>query len=142
MKCPFCSHGETKDVDKRESEEDSNRRRRECLSCGKRFTTYEKLELTSSKKVDKIVKRDGRIADFDPSRIEDAIFKAAKAVGGSDRERAKKLGDEVIEQINKKFIGKKDLPTVEDVQDIVEKVLIENGHAKTAKAYIIYRQER
>ncbi len=142
MKCPFCSHPETKVIDKRESEEDSNRRRRECLSCGKRFTTYEKLELSSSKKVDKLVKRDGRIADFDASRIESAIFKAAKAVGGTDRERAKKLADEVMEQVNKKFLGKKDLPTVEDIQDIVEKVLIENGHAKTAKAYIIYRQER
>ena len=94
MKCPFCSHGETKVVDKRESEEDSNRRRRECLSCGKRFTTYEKLELSSAKKVERLIKRDGRISDFDTQRIESAIFKAAKAVGGSDRERAKKVADE------------------------------------------------
>jgi len=91
-------------------------------------------------KVTQIKKRDGRIVEFDKSKITNAIFKAAVAVGGEDRELAEKLADQVVAIVNEKFAG--GIPTVEDVQDIVEKVLIENGHAKTAKAYILYRQKR
>lgn len=90
--------------------------------------------------VTKIIKRDGRIVSFDKRKITNAIFKAAQAVGGSNFKRAKFLADQVVEIINKKFTSS--IPTVEEVQDIVEKVLIENGHAKTAKAYILYRQQR
>ncbi|MHA1754975.1 MAG: ATP cone domain-containing protein, partial [Candidatus Odinarchaeia archaeon] len=88
----------------------------------------------------KIIKRDGREVPFDQTKITNAIFKAAQAVGGKDYELAKKLSDKVVEILEKKF--KKRIPHVEDVQDIVEVVLIENGHAKTAKAYILYRQKR
>ncbi|MEM3555550.1 MAG: adenosylcobalamin-dependent ribonucleoside-diphosphate reductase [Candidatus Micrarchaeia archaeon] len=91
-------------------------------------------------KVTQIKKRDGRIVEFDKSKITNAIFKAAVAVGGEDKELAEKLADQVVEIVNERFAG--GIPTVEDVQDIVEKVLIENGHAKTAKAYILYRQKR
>jgi len=87
-----------------------------------------------------IKKRDGRIAEFDKSKITNAIFKAAVAVGGEDRETAERLADQVVAILNENFAG--GMPTVEDVQDTVEKVLIENGHAKTAKAYILYRQKR
>jgi len=90
--------------------------------------------------VEKIRKRDGRIAPFEQEKITNAIFKAAQAVGGTDRELAKKLSDQVIVLINEKF-NSKTIPTVENVQDIVEKVLVENGHYKTAKAYILYREE-
>ena len=90
--------------------------------------------------VSQIKKREGKIVDFDKSKITNAIFKAAVAVGGEDRETAEKLADKVVEIVNENFAGK--VPTVEDVQDTVEKVLIENGHAKTAKAYILYRQKR
>jgi len=89
--------------------------------------------------ITKIRKRDGRVVDFNQEKITTAIFKAAKAVGGEDRERAKYLSDEVVKILEKKFEGK--IPGVEDIQDIVEKVLIENGHAKTAKAYILYREQ-
>ncbi len=88
---------------------------------------------------EKIIKRDGRVVAFDQERIINAIFKAAKAVGGADRWIAGKLSGEVVDLIGKKFGDA--IPTVEDVQDIVEKVLIENGHAKTAKAYILYRKQ-
>jgi len=88
---------------------------------------------------EKIIKRDGRVVNFDQERIINAIFKAAQAVGGADRRIAGKLSQEVVNIINEKF--KDSLPTVEDVQDIVEKVLIENGHARTAKAYILYRKQ-
>lgn len=88
---------------------------------------------------EKIIKRDGRVVNFDQERIINAIFKAAQAVGGADRRIAGKLSQEVVNIINEKF--KDSFPTVEDVQDIVEKVLIENGHARTAKAYILYRKQ-
>jgi len=85
-------------------------------------------------------KRDGRLEPFDQERITNAIWKAAKAVGGKDRERAKMLSDQVIAELKKRF-GEDGVPTVEEIQDIVEKVLIENGHARTAKAYILYRKQ-
>lgn len=87
----------------------------------------------------KIIKRDGSLQDFDRSKIENAIFKAARAVGGSDRNLAARLTDEVIKILENRF--KQNIPTVENIQDVVEKVLIENGHAKTAKAYILYRKQ-
>ncbi|NLX91375.1 MAG: ribonucleoside triphosphate reductase [Firmicutes bacterium] len=89
---------------------------------------------------EKIIKRDGRVRPFDQERITNAIFKAAQAVGGADRKLAEKLSDEVLSVICELF--QETLPSVEEVQDIVEKVLIENGHAKTAKAYILYRKQR
>jgi anaerobic ribonucleoside-triphosphate reductase len=87
-----------------------------------------------------IKKRDGRIAEFKESKITEAIFKAAKAVGGEDRQTAMELTLEVLKALKQKYNG--DLFSVEDVQDMVEKILIEFGHAKTAKAYILYRSER
>ncbi|MDI6840796.1 MAG: ribonucleoside triphosphate reductase [bacterium] len=89
--------------------------------------------------LDKIKKRDGRVVPFDRSLITEAIFKAAKAVGGADRELADKLSLEVVKLLESTIYRR--IPTVEEVQDLVEKVLIERGHAKTAKAYILYREE-
>jgi ribonucleoside-triphosphate reductase len=88
---------------------------------------------------EKIIKRDGRVVSFDQERIINAIFKAAKAVGGADRRTAGMLSQEVVAVLNEKYHDT--LPSVEDVQDLVEKILIENGHAKTAKAYILYRKQ-
>ncbi|MEM3399820.1 MAG: vitamin B12-dependent ribonucleotide reductase [Candidatus Micrarchaeia archaeon] len=90
--------------------------------------------------IKKIRKRDGRIVDFDPEKIANAIWKAAQSVGGKDRETAERLSQIVVKLLEEKYAGK--IPTVEEVQDVVEKVLIEEGHAKTAKAYILYRQKR
>jgi len=91
--------------------------------------------------ISKIKKRDGRIVDFEPEKITNAIFKAAQAVGGKDRTIAEKLSKQVVELLEKQ-LKPGDIPTVEQVQDLVEKVLVENGHYKTAKAYILYRQKR
>jgi ribonucleoside-triphosphate reductase (formate) len=88
---------------------------------------------------EKIIKRDGRVVAFDQERIINAIFKAAEAVGGADRRTAGKLSQQVVAVLNERY--RDELPSVEEVQDIVEKVLIENGHAKTAKAYILYRKQ-
>ncbi len=88
-----------------------------------------------------VVKRTGAVVPFNRDRIVNAIYRAAVAVGGRNREVAEGLADEVIDILAQNCTGDT-LPTVEDIQDVVEKVLIENGHARTAKAYILYRQER
>jgi len=85
-------------------------------------------------------KRDGKLEPFDQERITNAIWKAAKAVGGKDREQAKRISDQVMAELTKRF-GEEGVPTVEEIQDIVEKMLIENGRAQTAKAYILYRKQ-
>lgn len=87
-----------------------------------------------------IYKRDGRLAEFDAEKIAQAIFKAAVAVGGSDYGTARRLASQVVEEL--RAAPGDDFPTVEQVQDCVEKILIENGHARTAKAYILYREKR
>ena len=87
-----------------------------------------------------IKKRDGREAPFNIEKIARAIYKAAESVGGNDYGEAMELADKVCQQLSETIIGRN--PSVEEVQDMVERVLIENGHAKTAKAYILYRAER
>ena len=87
-----------------------------------------------------IRKRDGRETAFDETKITEAIFKAAKAVGGEDRQTAMELTLEVLKMLKKRYNGH--IFGVEEVQDMVEKVLIETGHARTAKAYILYRNRR
>lgn len=87
-----------------------------------------------------IKKRDGRIESFDQQKIKNAIWKAAKAVGGTNEAIAEDLADQVVDMVSDRFTDA--VPEVEDIQDAVEKVLIENGHAKTAKAYILYREKR
>ena len=88
----------------------------------------------------KITKRDGREVPFNIEKIANAIFKAAQAAGGHDYDTSLKLAENVTFLLNEKF--KDNTPEVEDIQDMVEKVLIENGHARTAKEYILYRAER
>jgi anaerobic ribonucleoside-triphosphate reductase/transcriptional regulator NrdR len=249
MKCPYCSSEDSKVVDKRETGElVITRRRRECLKCGKRFTTYERVEaadlavvkkdgrreaydraklqgslekalekrpvtqeqiekaadeiegelrkaekpevatramgelvMRKLKELDKVgyiryasvykeftdvtsfeaefkklaaereaagvkpklhyvVKRDGSTVKFDKARIADAIWKAAESVGGTDKAISEGLAEKVVEALEGRF-NDKTPPQVEQIQDIVEKILIENGHAKTAKAYILYREQ-
>ena len=87
-----------------------------------------------------IRKRSGETVEFDAGKIEEAIFKAAKAVGGYNRTLAKSLTEKVLASLADSYLDS--IPSVEDIQDHVEKILIENGHAKTAKAYILYRKEQ
>jgi ribonucleoside-triphosphate reductase len=93
-----------------------------------------------SETISKLIKRSGEIVDFDQDKIVKAIHKAAMSVEIDDRHLAKKLGDQVVLKINKKF-HKNSIPAVEEIQDIVEEVLIENKLIKIAKAYIIYRDQ-
>lgn len=87
-----------------------------------------------------IIKRNGKHETFKPEKITWAIYSAALACGGNDFARAEELSRQVIELAEKTFVDR--LPDVESIQDLVEKVLIENGHAQTAKAYILYREKR
>lgn len=90
--------------------------------------------------VERIRKRDGRVVPFQPEKITDAIFRAATACGGDDYGRAEQLCREVL-AVAAGRVGE-GVPEVEQIQDIIEKVLIENGHARTAKAFILYREKR
>ncbi|RQD67947.1 MAG: ribonucleoside triphosphate reductase [Tindallia sp. MSAO_Bac2] len=90
--------------------------------------------------ITKIQKRNGEIVDFQMTKIKDAIFSAVKSVGGDDEMRASVLAKKVVDIVNETY--RASIPSVEDIQDLVEKVLIEEGHAKTAKAFILYRKKR
>ena len=81
--------------------------------------------------ITKVKKRDGRIVPYDESRISGAIFKAARSVGGENEELAKEIAKEVTKIINCKYNNI--IPNVEDIKELVEKVLVERGHYKTAK---------
>ena len=87
-----------------------------------------------------IIKRDRTVVPFRKEKIVWAIFKAANAVGGNDFATSEKLADEVVRIAEQKYPD--GVAEVEAIQDIVEKVLIEAGHAKTAKAFILYREKR
>ncbi len=86
-----------------------------------------------------IIKRDGRVVEFNPSKITDAIAKAGKATGEFDYEAAKRLTIRVLD-LAYRLIGDRN-PTVEEIQDIVEEVLLNSTFKKTAKAYILYREQ-
>ena len=90
--------------------------------------------------INTIRKRNGDMVAFHPEKITRAIYKAANAVGGNDWQRAELLSQQVVSMAEELY---HDTPLdVESIQDLVEKVLIENGHARTAKAYILYREKR
>ncbi|MEK6557598.1 MAG: anaerobic ribonucleoside-triphosphate reductase, partial [Candidatus Margulisiibacteriota bacterium] len=90
--------------------------------------------------IKKVIKRNGDIADFKKEKIVEAIFKAAQSVGGEDESMAQTLTDKVVEELVARY-NRKTIPAIEEIQDMVETVLIKSGHAKTAKAYILYREQ-
>ncbi len=110
--------------------------------------------------IQQIIKRDGRLVPFDEHKVAEAIFKAAESVGGTDHELALVLAHEVLDYLEQKYstqnnksgksaagaigVGKsvKSIPSVEQVQDAVERILIDKGHARTAKAFILFRHKR
>ncbi|MGC8798346.1 MAG: anaerobic ribonucleoside-triphosphate reductase [candidate division WOR-3 bacterium] len=88
----------------------------------------------------KVQKRSGDLVDFDINKIAASIFNAARSVGGEDYNRARWLASRVVEYLYAR--RGPHIPTVDEIGDAVEKVLIEQGHARTAKAYILKREER
>ncbi len=92
-------------------------------------------------KIEKIRKRDGTLVEFDQNRITQAIFKALTSSNEGDGKKSKKVSDKVVEVLNRRFKAD-EIPTVEQIQDIVEEVLILEDLVKAARAYIIYREQR
>lgn len=89
--------------------------------------------------IEQVQKRDGSIVPFMKEKIEAAILKAMKAVGNEDEGKARKLAEKVVGILEEKY--RNGIPTVEEIQDVVEKVLIEDKQVETAKAYILYRKQ-
>ncbi|HDP95897.1 MAG TPA: ribonucleoside triphosphate reductase [Candidatus Aminicenantes bacterium] len=89
-----------------------------------------------------IQKRDGRYAPFDKEKIGRAIAKAFRAVGRKDRQQVSRLTDAVVAVLEERFFQSRLVPNVEEIQDIVERVLIDEQQAEAAKAYILYREKR
>jgi transcriptional repressor NrdR len=99
MKCPFCDFSETKVVDKRDSSElDVTRRRRECLKCHERFTTYERADISQIM----VIKKDGRMEPFDRSKVLKGIIRACekRSISVSAME---KLTDDIEAELRKEF---------------------------------------
>ncbi len=98
MICPFCEHSDTKVVDKRESDTTSTRRRRECLSCHQRFTTYERIEAVELV----VAKHDGRREPFNPEKLRSGI-----ALAITKRPISSQQVDRMIEEIEAELRGTK-----------------------------------
>ena len=105
MRCPFCSHGETQVVETRESDEgDVIRRRRRCLECDKRFTTYERPEIA----LPSVVKKDGSRVDFDAAKL-----RASMTLALRKRPVSIEQVEAAIERIEEKLLtsGAKEVPS-------------------------------
>jgi len=100
----------------------------------------DKSQIESS--ISEIRKRNGSIANFNKDKISNAIYKALEANSKGDRELADQLADAVIKRLIEQGFSSSRLPSVEDIQDMVESILIEKGYSDIAKAYILYRHER
>jgi anaerobic ribonucleoside-triphosphate reductase len=90
--------------------------------------------------INKIKKRDGRKVPFNKNKIENAVFKATKAIGQENKAISREITQEVLSYLNI-FYKEEGIPNVEQIQDLVEKILIERGYADIAKAYILYREQ-
>ena len=98
MKCPYCNHDETQVIDTRETENlEATRRRRECLKCNKRFTTYERVEEADII----VVKKDGRRERFERKKLVDGVLKACEKRDIS-LDKIEKLVDEVESDLRKR----------------------------------------
>src|SRR3989344_208409 len=91
--------------------------------------------------IEKVQKRDSRVVDFEQEKITDAIFKAITAAGQGDGVKSRRASERVVQILNRRF-KKDEIPAIEQIQDIVEEVLILEGLVDTAKAYILYREQR
>ncbi len=89
-----------------------------------------------------VKKRDGRVSSFQKDKISNAIYKALIACGKPDHGMAEKLADRVLEKLVNHGYSSSESPSVEDIQDVVESTLIEEGQGEIVKAYILYRHER
>jgi len=130
MDCPYCSHKESKVTDKRESPE-GIRRRRECLKCGKRFTTYEK----AAREEIYVIKKDGRRERFDREKLERGINRAFEK-RPVEKNKIDKMINEIEEQIRKR--GKKEIKT-SDIGELIMKKLKKIDHVAYIRFASVYR---
>ncbi len=114
MDCPYCSHKESKVTDKRESPE-GIRRRRECLKCGKRFTTYEKTAIEDIY----VIKKDNRREKFSREKLENGIHRAFEK-RPVEKNKIDKMINEIEEQIRK--TGKKEIRSFEIGELVMKKI--------------------
>lgn len=91
--------------------------------------------------ITKVRKRDGDVVVFDENKINSAVWKAVRAVGGKDKEKSDNLSSLIVKKLNEKY-GINQIPNIEDIQDMVESTLIKEGHDQVAKAFILYRKSR
>lgn len=123
MKCPSCDCHDTRVIDSRETaEQDAVRRRRQCVACSKRFTTYERMERPDLR----VVKRDGRVEDFDRDKLEVGVLKACEK-RPIPREAITRLIDEVEEGLRAMDVAQ--VPTTEIGGIVLEKLKALDGVA-------------
>src|SRR3989344_3952359 len=132
MKCPFCASSELKVIDKRQSDDESNRRRRECLKCGKRFTTYERVEMIEIK----VVKKDGRREAFNRDNILKGLVKACEKRPISQEMIAATLDDIESEILN---LDSQEIKSTE-IGDIVMKHLKQLDEIAYIRFASVYRE--
>ena len=133
MRCPFCSHDDTQVVETRESDEgDTIRRRRRCLSCDKRFTTYERSEIL----LPAVVKKDGSRVDFDPTKLRASMVLALRK-----RPVSIEQVDAAIERIQDKLLatGARELPSAR-VGELVMRELKRIDKVAYVRFASVYRQ--
>ena len=132
MKCPFCGHQEDKVVDSRASSDGAIRRRRECLSCGKRFTTYERVEEQRLM----VIKKDGRREPFDRQKLLGGLIRACeKRPVGMDQ--LEQLADEIEQDLSRSF--EREIPSREIGERVMKRL-----HSLDPIAYVrfasVYRE--
>jgi transcriptional repressor NrdR len=131
MECPYCHYNETKVTDSRDTGTLSIRRRRECLKCNKRFTTYEYIELTPVY----IKKKDGRLEKFDRNKIKNGIMKALEK-RPVDHEKIEEILDSIEEKIRR--IGKEQIES-KVIGEYVMDALKKTDHVAYIRFASVYR---
>ena len=131
MRCPYCGHHDLKVVDSRDSEVgEAIRRRRECLSCGQRFTTYERIEAVPFY----VIKKDGRREDFDPQKLVMGLRKATEKRDIS-QEKLRAIVDEIEADLRRS--GRMEIPSQEIGEMVMDKLrdLDEVAYIRFASVY-------
>ena len=131
MKCPYCHHNETKVTDSRDTGTLSIRRRRECLKCGKRFTTYEHIEMAPIF----VIKKDGRHEKFDRNKIKNGIMKALEK-RPIDHDEIEKIVDKIEEKVRR--LGNEEVET-SVIGEYVMDILKETDHVAYIRFASVYR---
>lgn len=131
MECPYCHHNETKVTDSRDTETLSIRRRRECLKCGKRFTTYEHIEMAPIF----VIKKDGRHEKFDRNKIKTGIMKALEK-RPVNHDEIEKIVDTIEEKVRR--LGNEEVET-SVIGEYVMDILKETDHVAYIRFASVYR---